>query len=91
VRRGLGHRDVIDDRGCGRSGSGGGHGPAEYMYWRGAVGSVRQSPEALVGGTDRATAVVPDELVIGPNSLMATNDGTNSVFAGLMLDQDLWR
>jgi hypothetical protein len=42
-------------------------------------------------GTDWATATVPDELVIGPNSMVVTNDGTNSVFVGLMWDQGLWR
>ena len=42
-------------------------------------------------GTDWATAVVPDALVIGPNSVVVTNDGTNSVFVGLMWDQGLWR
>lgn len=42
-------------------------------------------------GTDWATATVPDELVIGPNSVVVTNDGTNSVFVGLMWDQGLWR
>jgi hypothetical protein len=42
-------------------------------------------------GTNWAAASVPDELVIGPNSLVVTNDGTNSVFIGLMWDQGLWR
>jgi hypothetical protein len=42
-------------------------------------------------GTDWATATVPDELVIGPNSVVVTNDGTNFVFVGLMWDQGLWR
>ena len=35
-------------------------------------------------GTDWATATVPDELVIGPNGVVVTNDGTNFVFVGLM-------
>jgi hypothetical protein len=42
-------------------------------------------------GTSWATANVPDELVIGPNSVVVTNDGTNFVFVGLMWDQGLWR
>jgi hypothetical protein len=46
---------------------------------------------APLPGTDWAAATVPDELVIGPNSMVVTNDGTNSVFVGLMWDQGLWR
>jgi hypothetical protein len=42
-------------------------------------------------GTDWAAASVPDELVIGPNSLVVTNDGAHYVFVGLMWDQGLWR
>ncbi|HTB56675.1 MAG TPA: hypothetical protein VLC06_02325 [Polyangia bacterium] len=42
-------------------------------------------------GADWAAASVPDELVIGPNSVVVTNDGTNFVFVGLMWDQGLWR
>jgi hypothetical protein len=42
-------------------------------------------------GSDWATATVPDELVIGPNSVVVTNDGTNFVVVGLMWDQGLWR
>lgn len=37
------------------------------------------------------TPGVPTELVIGPNSVVVTNDGTNSVFVGLMWGQGLWR
>jgi hypothetical protein len=42
-------------------------------------------------GTAWATATVPDELVIGPNSVVVTNDGSHYVFVGLMWDQGLWR
>ena len=42
-------------------------------------------------GTDWAATPVPDELMIGPNSVVVTNDGANSVFVGLMWDQGLWR
>jgi hypothetical protein len=42
-------------------------------------------------GSSWATAAVPAELVIGPNSVVVTNDGSNSVFVGLMWDQGLWR
>jgi photosystem II stability/assembly factor-like uncharacterized protein len=36
-------------------------------------------------------ASVPATLVMGPNSLVVTNDGTHNVFVGLMWDQGLWR
>jgi len=42
-------------------------------------------------GTDWATADVPAELVIGPNGVVATSDGTRNIFVGLMWDQGLWR
>ncbi len=42
-------------------------------------------------GTVWAATGVPSELVIGPNSVVVTNDGTNSVFVALMWDQGLWR
>jgi hypothetical protein len=34
---------------------------------------------------------VPAALVMGPNSLVVTSDGTHSIFVGLMWDQGLWR
>ena len=37
------------------------------------------------------TASVPAELVIGPNSVVVTSDGTRNIFVGLMWDQGLWR
>lgn len=36
-------------------------------------------------------STVPSELVIGPNSVVVTNDGTHNIFLGLMWDQGLWR
>ena len=42
-------------------------------------------------GTTWTKASVPDALVMGPNSLVVTNDGTHQVFVGLMWDQGLWR
>jgi hypothetical protein len=42
-------------------------------------------------GTDWASADVPAELVIGPNGVVATSDGTRNIFVGLMWDQGLWR
>jgi photosystem II stability/assembly factor-like uncharacterized protein len=42
-------------------------------------------------GTAWATADVPTELVIGPNGVVATSDGTRDIFVGLMWDQGLWR
>jgi photosystem II stability/assembly factor-like uncharacterized protein len=43
-------------------------------------------------GTAWATAAgVPAELVIGPNGVVATSDGTHDIFVGLMWDQGLWR
>jgi hypothetical protein len=42
-------------------------------------------------GVSWSKVAVPSELVMGPNSLVVTNDGTHSVFVGLMWDQGLWR
>jgi photosystem II stability/assembly factor-like uncharacterized protein len=42
-------------------------------------------------GTTWSTSSVPAELVIGPNSVVVTSDGTRNVFVGLMWDQGLWR
>jgi len=42
-------------------------------------------------GTDWATVEVPAELLIGPNGVVATSDGTRNIFVGLMWDQGLWR
>jgi photosystem II stability/assembly factor-like uncharacterized protein len=42
-------------------------------------------------GTTWAPADVPAELVIGPNGVVATSDGTHNIFVGLMWDQGLWR
>lgn len=42
-------------------------------------------------GTTWSTADVPTELVIGPNGVVATSDGTRNIFVGLMWDQGLWR
>ena len=42
-------------------------------------------------GTAWATATVPAELVIGPNGVVVTSDGTRNIFVGLMWDQGLWR
>jgi photosystem II stability/assembly factor-like uncharacterized protein len=42
-------------------------------------------------GTTWAKATVPAALVIGPNSLVVTSDGTHHIFVGLMWDQGLWR
>jgi hypothetical protein len=42
-------------------------------------------------GTAWAAATVPSELTIGPNSVVATSDGTHDVFVALMWDQGLWR
>jgi hypothetical protein len=35
-------------------------------------------------GTDWAPAAVPPELVIGPNGVVVTSDGTRNIFVGLM-------
>jgi hypothetical protein len=42
-------------------------------------------------GVAWSKAAVPAALVIGPNSLVVTNDGSHHVFVGLMWDQGLWR
>jgi len=42
-------------------------------------------------GATWSTASVPSQLTIGPNSVVATSDGTRAVFVGLMWDQGLWR
>ena len=42
-------------------------------------------------GTTWSTADAPAELVIGPNGVVVTSDGTHNVFVGLMWDQGLWR
>jgi len=42
-------------------------------------------------GTTWSTADVPAELVIGPNGVVVTSDGTRNIFVGLMWDQGLWR
>lgn len=42
-------------------------------------------------GTTWSTASVPGELVIGPNGVVVTSDGTRNIFVGLMWDQGLWR
>ncbi len=42
-------------------------------------------------GATWSTASVPAELVIGPNGVVVTSDGTRNVFVGLMWDQGLWR
>jgi len=36
-------------------------------------------------------ADVPSELVIGPNSVAVTNDGTHSIFVAVMWAQGIWR
>jgi hypothetical protein len=42
-------------------------------------------------GTTWTTADAPAELVIGPNGVVVTSDGTHNIFVGLMWDQGLWR
>ena len=42
-------------------------------------------------GTTWSTAEVPTDLVIDPNSVVSTSDGTHNIFVGLMWDQGLWR
>lgn len=42
-------------------------------------------------GTNWAPTAVPPELVIGPNGVVVTSDGTRNIFVGLMWDQGLWR
>jgi hypothetical protein len=42
-------------------------------------------------GTTWSPTSVPGELVIGPNGVVVTSDGTRNVFVGLMWDQGLWR
>jgi hypothetical protein len=42
-------------------------------------------------GTVWTKGAVPAALVMGPNSLVVTNDGTHYVFVGLMWDQGIWR
>jgi photosystem II stability/assembly factor-like uncharacterized protein len=42
-------------------------------------------------GTTWTATDVPTELVIGPNGVVATSDGTHDIFVGLMWDQGLWR
>jgi len=42
-------------------------------------------------GTSWSTEIVPAELVIGPNGVVVTSDGTRNIFVGLMWDQGLWR
>jgi hypothetical protein len=46
---------------------------------------------APVPGTTWSTATVPAALVIGPNSLVVTNDGTHSIFVGTMWAEGIWR
>jgi hypothetical protein len=42
-------------------------------------------------GDTWSTTVVPSALVIGPNSVVVTSDGTHSVFVAVMWDQGIWR
>ena len=42
-------------------------------------------------GVTWSKGTVPPALVIGPNSLVVTSDGTRQIFVGLMWDQGLWR
>jgi hypothetical protein len=42
-------------------------------------------------GVTWSKGTVRAALVMGPNSLVVTNDGTHYVFVGLMWDQGLWR
>lgn len=42
-------------------------------------------------GTDWTPTPAPDNLVIGPNGIVVTSDGTHDIFVGLMWDQGLWR
>ena len=42
-------------------------------------------------GTTWSSATVPAALVIGPNSLVVTSDGTHSIFVGAMWAEGLWR
>jgi hypothetical protein len=42
-------------------------------------------------GATWSTASVPRELLIGPNGVVVTSDGTRNIFVGLMWDQGLWR
>jgi photosystem II stability/assembly factor-like uncharacterized protein len=42
-------------------------------------------------GTTWSKGAVPPELVIGPNSLAVTSDGSHAIFVGVMWDQGLWR
>jgi hypothetical protein len=42
-------------------------------------------------GSSWSNATVPAALVIGPNSLAVTNDGTHSIFVGVMWAAGIWR
>lgn len=42
-------------------------------------------------GDTWAKADVPSKLVIGPNSVVVTNDGTHYVFVAVMWDEGIWR
>jgi photosystem II stability/assembly factor-like uncharacterized protein len=46
---------------------------------------------APLPGDTWSKGTAPPALVIGPNSLVVTNDGNHNVFVGLMWDQGLWR
>jgi len=42
-------------------------------------------------GDTWTTATVPNDLVIGPNSVVVTNDGSHYVFVAVMWDEGIWR
>jgi hypothetical protein len=42
-------------------------------------------------GVAWSNASVPSALVIGPNSVAVTNDGSHSIFVAVMWDQGIWR
>jgi len=42
-------------------------------------------------GTTWTATTVPAALTIGPNGVVVTNDGTHSIFVGLMWDLGLWK
>jgi hypothetical protein len=42
-------------------------------------------------GTSWSKGSVPDALVIGPNSLVVTSDGTHTIFVGVMWAMGIWR
>jgi photosystem II stability/assembly factor-like uncharacterized protein len=50
-----------------------------------------QFETAAQPGTTWSKGSVPSDLVIGPNSVAVTHDGSHFVFVAVMWDQGIWR